>query len=86
MWVHINDGGVRSRMSGENDANEMCLWKNGGKPDELTMRLMRVLNMAREKLDDEQLQRMHESGKGCTRAEVWQYQWLRQDAEELGVD
>ena len=79
----------RFRGEGENDANDdelieklKCLWKNDAKPDELTLRLMSLLN---SKLDDEQLKRMHESRKGCTLAEVDEYERLLGLAEGIGV-
>ena len=72
MLTNIKDVGLRSRMSGENDA----------KPDELTLRLMCLLN---SKMDDEQLKRMHESRKGCTRAEVAEYVRLWELTEGVGV-
>ena len=63
--------GVRNRMSGEIDA----------KPDELTFRLMCLLEA---KIDVEQLKRVHENRKGCTRAEVVEYMqlWAQVDAIE----
>ena len=60
---------VRSRMRGEIDA----------KPDELTFRLMCLLE---SKTDVEQLKRVHENRKGCTRAEVGEYMRLWALVEE----
>jgi len=43
------------------------------KHDELTRRLMRLYNT---RIDDEQLERMHESMEGCTLAEKLEYSTL----------
>ena len=50
-------------------------------PDELTLRLMGLCN---EWIDDEQLKRMHDSRKGCTRKEVQEYVRLWRLAEGVG--
>ena len=70
MLTNIKDVGVRSRMRGDIDA----------KPDELTFRLMCLLEA---KTDVEQLKLVHENRKGCTRAEVFEYMWLWELAEEI---
>ena len=51
------------------------------KPDELTFRLMCLMEA---KTDVEQLKRVHECRKGCTRAEVGEYVrlWAEVDAIE----